>query len=110
MGPSGDGRRSDPSKRDEQHAFRVRGGENRPKPKVTEVLRERVEAELEDWLRPFYAARDGDDPQLALKAAESVLDRVYGRPKQTSEISGPDGSAITIDSIAYAARRRLQAV
>jgi hypothetical protein len=79
----------DPSKREEQHAFRVKGGENRRKPKVTDVLRERVEAELDAWLHPFYAARDGDDPQLALKAAESVLGRVYGRPKQTNELSGP---------------------
>jgi hypothetical protein len=44
---------------------------------------------------PFVAT----DKQLAAKAAEVLLDRVYGRPKQTSEISGPDGSAITTDGI-----------
>jgi hypothetical protein len=49
-----------------------------------------VEAELDEWLRPFYAARDGDDPQLAMNAAELVLDRVYGRPKQTNEIAELD--------------------
>jgi hypothetical protein len=35
-----------------------------------------------------------------------VLDRVYGRPKQTNEISGPDQSAVTIEGIAEAALQR----
>jgi hypothetical protein len=56
----------DPAHRDEAQAARVKGGENRRKPRATEVLRERVEAELDDWLRPFYVAGDGNDPQLAL--------------------------------------------
>jgi hypothetical protein len=74
---------------------------------VTDVLRDRVEAELDHWLAPYYAARDGDDPQLAMRAAEAVLDRVYGRAKTTSEISGPDGGEITLKAIAEAARQQL---
>jgi hypothetical protein len=78
----------------------VKGGENKRKPRAHEVFRERVEVELEDWLRPYYAARDSGDQALALKAADSILDRAYGRARQATELSGPDGGAITIEQLA----------
>jgi hypothetical protein len=55
------------------------------------ATRERVEAELEDCLRPSYEARDSGDQALALKAAGSILDRAYERARQATELSGPDG-------------------
>jgi hypothetical protein len=44
----------------------------------------------------------------AIVDAEAVLDRVYGRPKQSNEISGPDQGAITIEAIAEAALLNMQ--
>jgi hypothetical protein len=90
----------DPAMREEKHAASVKGGENRRRPRASEIFRERVEAELEDWLRPYYAARDSGDQALALKAADSILDRAYGRARQATELSGPDGGAITIEELA----------
>jgi hypothetical protein len=78
----------------------VKGGENRRRPPASEIFRERVEAELGDWLRPYNAARDSGDHALALKAADSILDRAYGRARQATELSGPDGGAITIEQLA----------
>jgi hypothetical protein len=71
---------------------RASGGDSPRKPKVMDVLRERAETELDDWLRPFYEARDGGDPQLALKAAESVLDRVYAGPSRPARSAGLTGA------------------
>jgi hypothetical protein len=34
-----------------------------------------------------------------VKAAESLLDRAYGKPTQKTELSGPDGKAIQIEQI-----------
>jgi hypothetical protein len=53
-----------------------------------QVWRETVEAEFDEWLGPYYAARDSGDAKLALDAAEKVFDRVYGRPTQRTEMSG----------------------
>jgi hypothetical protein len=35
-----------------------------------------------------------------MKPSDTVLDRVYGRAKQSSEISGPEGGPITIEELA----------
>jgi hypothetical protein len=90
----------DPDRRAEAHAARVKGGEATRKPKATETLREMVEADIEAWLKPYVVARESGDPALAMKASDTVLDRVYGRAKQSSEISGPDGGPLTIEELA----------
>lgn len=95
-------------------------------PTVTEVMRVRVEAHVDQVLAPYFKAlgvdyvggearlgrgavivgktKDGevipsDVEDLAgqVAAAERLLDRVYGRPKQTAELSGPDGGPIVVD-------------
>lgn len=38
-----------------------------------------------------------DDLGAHIAAAEKLLDRVYGRPRQTTEISGPGGGKLDID-------------
>lgn len=62
--------------------------------------------ELEDGGAKIYgtSAKDGrvfvsehDDLGAMMQAAEKLLDRVYGKPKQVSEVSGPDGAPIAID-------------
>jgi hypothetical protein len=90
----------DPAMREEKHAASVKGGENRRRPRASEIFRERVEAELEDWLRPYCKARDSDDQALALKAADSILDRAYGRARQATELSSPDGGLLSIEELA----------
>jgi hypothetical protein len=37
---------------------------------------------------------DSDNPKASVSAANALLDRGYGRPKQQNEHSGPDGGAI----------------
>jgi hypothetical protein len=54
-------------------------------------------------LRPYYEARDSGDQALALRAADSILDRAYGRARQATEISGPDGGPLTIEELAVKA-------
>ena len=37
-----------------------------------------------------------EDLAAQIAAAEKLLDRVYGRPKQQTEISGPDGGPLEV--------------
>ena len=87
-------------------------GSGRPRnPRPLEVLRGKVEAEIEKWLAPYEEALDasagivvGTGPNATLeilpdyntrmRAATAVLDRVYGRPKQTTELTGEGGGPI----------------
>lgn len=90
----------------------------KPVPKVTDILRERVEAEVERVVRPLFDALDAEaalvvggnsadarlefapDHKVRLQAVRDLLDRIYGKPRQSQEISGPDGGAITIADLA----------
>jgi hypothetical protein len=54
--------------------------------------------------KPYVDARESGDPALAMKASDTVLDRVYGRAKQSSEISGPEGGPLTVEQLAAKAR------
>lgn len=93
-------------------AGRRLGGRPR-QPRVTEVMRERVEAEVESILRAYFDALDASRPMLVgkgkdrrvveqvdhyfrLRAANALLDRVYGKPRQAHELSGPDGGPMRI--------------
>lgn len=59
-----------------------------------ERLRERVEAEAEAVLAPYFEAlAEGEDVEQRMRAADRLLDRVFGRPKQSAELSG----ALSID-------------
>ena len=86
----------------------VRGDDNpgRPrKPRPNDVLRELIENEMAEWLAPIRAALLAKKPTVVgngrtariewspdhrtrLQAVEAALDRVYGKPKQTSEVTG----------------------
>lgn len=85
-----------------------------PLPKVTDVLREKVEAEADLILKPYFdtlrdavltasyegevIASDIEDLGAKVAVAEKLLDRVYGKPKQSQEISGPDGGPIDMSA------------
>lgn len=96
----------------------------RPKlPKVTDLARQRVEQAVEALLEPYFrtlgvefdqAGRvvrvpgaklvhkdqngtfvtDIDDLGARIMAAEKLLDRVYGKPRQSTEVTGPDGGPL----------------
>lgn len=99
-----------------------------PLPKPTDVARQLIEENVTRILRPHFLAlgmdlagdgsvqivpgavmvgesKDGDmiasdieDLGAQIAAAEKLLDRVYGKPKQATEISGPDGGPVkTVD-------------
>lgn len=76
-----------------------KGGRPR-QPRAVEVLRQRVEAEADRILAVYLDAvqamtPDGrPDHAIRLRAADALLDRAYGKPKQVSELSGLDAGPI----------------
>ena len=77
-----------------EQAAQAATGVERRAPTVTERMRERVEREAEAILAPYFEAlSEGEDVEQRMRAAERLLDRVFGRPKQSAELSG----ALSID-------------
>lgn len=74
------------------------GGPGRPSKLA--AWREEVEKEFDKWIRGYLEARDSDDPELAMKAAREVFDRVYGRPKQSIEQSGSVEHKLSLTELA----------
>ncbi len=89
-------------------------GSGRPRqPRVIEVMRERIEQDIDRILRPYFDALEeavlhatfegsvivSDVPDLGARiaAAEKLLDRVYGKPRQAMEHSGPDRGGVPIE-------------
>lgn len=90
----------------------------RPKnPRVVDVLKERFEAEVEDYLAVLRDALTAEeavtigygehaymellpDHRTRLKALEIAFDRVYGRPKQQTELTGAEGGPIEMVPVA----------
>ena len=103
---------SDQKTRDSTGFGGAQPGAGRPTaPRATDVLKERVEAELDRWLAPFEDAlgavsSSGEpDHRTRMSAASQVLDRVYGKPVSKDDamrIRGPtvDGEPLgeTIDA------------
>lgn len=89
-------------------------GQGRKKKKTAlDIVRERIEGEADRYLQPLEDALIAlkavvvgngasahieytDDLALRVDTAFKILDRVYGRPKQITEVSGTDGDAIEI--------------
>ena len=87
-------------------------GSGRPKnPRVIDVLKERVEGMADEIIAVYVEAMDATRPVQVgygedaytehipdhgtrLKAVEALHDRAYGKPKQVSEITGPEGGPI----------------
>lgn len=80
-------------------------------PKAVDLIRERVETEIEEWYSVLIEARDAQravvvgsgehaeveyvpDHTVRLAAFREAMDRAYGRPKQAQEVSGPDGAPL----------------
>lgn len=86
-------------------------GAGRPRlPRPHERMRERIEEEIEAIVGPYFAALEGAvihgtyegevfvsehaDHGARIAAAEKLLDRVYGKPRQQLEHTGADGGPI----------------
>src|SRR5262245_3983978 len=54
--------------------------------------------ELVDYALAVLRGEHGDDVKLRLDAATWLADRGFGRPIQTTEVSGPDGGPIPTKS------------
>jgi hypothetical protein len=90
---------------DASRGFRAdNGSAGRPaKPRVVDLVRERIEAEIDEWLKVLEDAREAvstivvgtgpnartvvvPDFSARLKAFQVAFDRGYGRPKQTADV------------------------
>ncbi len=82
-----------------------KGGEATRVPKLTELLRQRVEERADEILDKLFGMLDAEravvvgtgpkarleiveDPDLVLKAIKEIYDRAEGRPKSVSEFTG----------------------
>lgn len=86
----------------------------RPKqPRVVDILKERFEDEADEWLGALKEALNANeaytvgfgehayvemvpDHKTRLKALDMAFDRVYGRPKQQTEITGANDGPLEI--------------
>lgn len=73
-------------------AGRPKGAVNKATADIREAAQEFTSAALEVLVDVM---KNGDSAAARVAAANSVLDRGHGRPKQTQEISGPDGAPLT---------------
>lgn len=84
-----------------------------PTPRAVDVLRERIESDIDEVIDPLWAALGADsgvvvgngkdafvemlpDHKTRIAAARELLDRGYGKPKQATEITSPDGGALIL--------------
>ena len=90
-------------------------GAGRPRqPRPVEVLRERIEADIDRWLQPLEDAIDADrvvlawdgnsmevhyvpDHHVRLQAQREAFDRAFGKSKQLLEHTGEDGAPIQFE-------------
>lgn len=102
-----------------------------PAPRAVDVLRERVEARIDEVIAPLFdalgaaggftvkfAGEDGEeqvafvpepDHGIRLQAVRELLDRVYGKPKQTQELTGANGGPVELVTPEDATQRAEQA-
>lgn len=98
-------------------------GAGRPRnPRAVDVLRERLEANIDAVLGPLFDALEADrglvvgagenavlesvpDWDARLRAVKEVLDRAYGRPKQMLEHTGAGGETLGVDVVLDKASR-----
>lgn len=91
-------------------------GSGRPRhPRVIEVLRDRVDADVDAIVDVYVDALGAErslvvgsgefasietapDHQVRLKAADALLDRAHGRPVQVTQITGAEGPPVRVSA------------
>jgi hypothetical protein len=88
-------------------------GGRKPKPSVPQLMREMVEEHAGEVMAAFFEALEAEkpvvvgngphaklkmvpDPSTRMRAGDSLLDRVYGKPKQTTEVTGGEGGPVRV--------------
>jgi hypothetical protein len=95
-------------------------GAGRPrKPRVVDVIRERIEQDMEPVIAALVDALSADrgvvvgagesaelelipDHAARIAAARELLDRAYGRARQALEVTGEDGGPVALDDVGEA--------
>jgi hypothetical protein len=88
-------------------------GGRQKRPTVPQLLRQQIEDQAGEIMATYFEALQAEkpvvvgngphaklelvpDPSVRMRASDSLLDRVYGRPKQTTEVTGHDGGAVRV--------------
>lgn len=71
----------------------------RPKQEA-EVLRIAKENSVPALLKLVEWSKS-EDPKASIPACNAILDRAIGKPKQSSEISGPEGQQLVINLVRF---------
>lgn len=96
-------------------------GGRKPNPRSIDLIRERIEQDIDSWMRVLLEARDANktvqvgygenaytevvpDHGARLAAFREAHDRAYGRPKQQTELTGADGGPVLVTFDQLAAR------
>jgi hypothetical protein len=64
------------------------------RPKVDFEVREAARLHGAEALAKLVELMRGDDPRVAQAAANALLDRGFGKPAQSMEVTGAEGSAL----------------
>lgn len=64
------------------------------RPKVDFEVREAARLHGEVAIKKLVELLNGDDQRTALAAANALLDRGFGKPAQSMEVTGAEGSAL----------------
>lgn len=76
----------------------VQPGSGRPrKPRAIDVLKEKVEEQIDTVIAPYFDALASDDQDLRLKAADRLLDRSYGKAAQVVRHQGDRDEPLNVN-------------
>ena len=69
------------------------------RPKLDPAIRDLARAASVPAIERAIQLIGDNDPNVALKAINTVLDRAWGKPVQATEHSGPDGEPIEVANV-----------
>ncbi len=69
------------------------------RPKIPDDIKKILKLQAPNALQKLLTLMESDDERIALVAANSILDRAWGKPVQATEHSGPDGEPIEVANV-----------
>ena len=84
------------------------------RPPIPEDIKAMLKNLVPDAVRALHAAVNGDDPRLSVVAAQTILDRVYGKAHVSASIeapeqTGPQAHLAALVAMASATQARIEA-